>query len=85
MDETGTIDTSELSDFDADALGEQYQNFLTETTLEMKEIMEIADEILEVHGVAPGRKEEEVTRVIYDNSDGLNNQIGRNRKLEKAK
>ena len=25
MDETGTIDTAELSDFDADALGEQYQ------------------------------------------------------------
>ena len=47
--------------------------------------MEIADEILEVHGVAPGRKAEGVTRVIYEKSDGLNNQIGRNRKLEKAK
>ena len=58
MDETGTIDTVELSDFDEDALGEQYQKFLTATTLEMKEIMEIADEILEVHGVAPGRKAE---------------------------
>ena len=56
MDETGTINTADLSDFDADALGEQYQKFLTATTLEMEEIMEIADEILEVHGVAPGRK-----------------------------
>ena len=65
MDETGTIDTAELSDFDADALGEQYQKFLTATTLEMKEIMDIADEILEVHGVAPGRKVEVVTRAIY--------------------
>ena len=71
MDETGTIDIAELSDFDADTLGEQYQKILTSTTLEMKEIMEIADEILEVHGVAPGRKAEGVTRVIYENSDGL--------------
>ena len=47
--------------------------------------MEIADEILEVHGVAPGRKAEVVTRVIYENSDGLNNRIERNRKLKKAK
>ena len=35
--------------------GEQYQKHLTATTLEMKEIMEIVDEILEVHGVAPQR------------------------------
>ena len=54
MEKTGTIDTADLSDFDADALGEQYHKNLTATTLEMKEIMEIADEILEVHGVAPG-------------------------------
>ena len=31
--------------------------------LEMKEMMDISDEILEVHGVAPGRKAEGVTRV----------------------
>ena len=73
MDENGTIDTAEISDFDADALGEQYQKNLTATTLEMEEIMEIADEILEVNGVAPGRKAEGVTTVNYENSDGLNN------------
>ena len=44
MDEIGTIDTAELSDFDADVLGEQYQKHLTATTLEMKEIMETADD-----------------------------------------
>ena len=85
MDKTGTIDTSEPSNFDVDAVGEQYHKILTATTLEMKEIMEISDEILEVHGLAPGRKAEGITRVIYENSDRLNNQIGGNRKLEKAK
>ena len=73
MDETSTINTEELSDFDAYALGEKYQKKLTATTLEMEEIMEIADGILEVNGVAPGRKAEGVTRVIYENSYGLNN------------
>ena len=38
MDETGTINTAKLSDFDADALGEQYQKRLTATTLDMKAI-----------------------------------------------
>ena len=33
MDETGTINTSELSDFDVDALGEQYQKILTATAV----------------------------------------------------
>ena len=33
--------------------------------------MEIADEILEVHGVAPESKAEGVTRVIHENRDGL--------------
>ena len=33
MDKTGTIDTAELSDFDADALGEQYHKILTAKTL----------------------------------------------------
>ena len=79
MDKPGTINTADLLDFDVDALGEQYQKILTATTLETEEIMEIADESLEVHGVAPGTKAEGVTRVIYDNSDGLNNQIVRNR------
>ena len=85
MDETGTINTAELSDFDADALGEKYQKKLTATTLEMEEIMEIEDEILEVHGVAPGRKAEGVTWVIYENSDGLNNRIGGNRTSTKKR
>ena len=35
--------------------------------------MEISDKILEVHGVAPGRKAEGVTREIYENSEVLNN------------
>ena len=45
---------------------------------EMEEIKGVTDEILEVHGVAPGKKEEVVTRVIYENPNGFNSQITRN-------
>ena len=38
MDETGTIDIAELSDFDADALGEQYQKILTAKTLKWRKL-----------------------------------------------
>jgi hypothetical protein len=51
----------------------------------MEEIMDIADEVLEVHGVAPGKKAEGVTRVLYENCDGISNNIGGNAKLEKEK
>ena len=89
VDETGTIDTAELSDSNADSytdsLGEQYQINLTAATLEMEEITGVSDEILEVHGIAPGRKVEGVSRLIYENIDGLNNKIGGNKKLDKAK
>ena len=67
VDDPGTIDTAELSDSDADSyndsLGEQYQINLTAATLEMEEITGISDKILEVHGVAPGRKAEGVSKV----------------------
>ena len=51
----------------------------------MEGIVEIADEILDVYGVDPGRTAEGVTRLVYENSDGLNNRIGGNRKLERPR
>lgn len=44
----------------------------------------VQDEVLRVHGVAPGTKAEGVARLIYENLDGLINSIGGNEKLEKA-
>ena len=55
------------------------------TTTEQEEIREIEDDVLEVHGWAPGRKAEGTTRFIYENCDGLANNIGGNGKLDKAK
>ena len=41
--------------------------------------------MLEVHGVAPNKKAEGVTRLLYENVDGIRNRICNNEKLDKAK
>ena len=53
--------------------------------LEIEEISRVADKLMEVHGVAPEKKAEGVSRLIYENVDELNNRISNNDKLEKAK
>ena len=43
------------------------------------------DELLEIHGVEPRKKQEGCVRLIYENPDGFNNRISGNDKLDKAK
>jgi hypothetical protein len=38
-----------------------------------------------VHGVFPGRKEEGITRLLYENANRIYNRLGGNEKLDKAK
>ena len=47
--------------------------------------MDIAEELLRVHGIAPGKKPEGVTRIIYENANSFNTRIIGNKKVEKAK
>ena len=84
IDETGTVATENLSDSDADSYGDA-QIEMQASMLEIEEISGVADKILEVHGVASGKKAEGVSRLIYENVDELNNRIPNNDKLEKAK
>ena len=87
VDETGTIDTVSLTDSYAEALEEQQQTKTATDSLErmeteIKEMVEMAslsEETLEMHGIAPGKKPEGVTRLIYENLNDLNNRIGGNK------
>ena len=47
--------------------------------------MDIAKELLRVHGISPGKKPEGVKRIIYENANSLNTRISGNEKVEKAK
>jgi hypothetical protein len=49
----------------------------------IKEIKEVSDYLLEVHGVPPGWKGEGITRLIYENLNGLQSMLlKKNEKLE---
>ena len=61
LDETGTVDTAGLTDSDTKSMGEQQQQQQWDQEVsrkEMEEMAGISDKVLEVHGVAPGRKVE---------------------------
>ncbi len=45
----------------------------------------MSDEILQVHGVLPGRKDDGIIRLLYENTNGIPNRLGGNKKLDKAK
>ena len=52
---------------------------------ELQEIRGVSDEVLKVHGVAPGSKPEGVTRLLYENINGIPCRWANNDKLEKAR
>ena len=58
LDETGTIDTTELL-----RSREEIQQ------QERIDIRGVSDELLQVHGVLPGKKEEGITRLMYENAN----------------
>ena len=43
------------------------------------------EEMIKIHGDPPGTKAEGVCRVLYENINGLNNRMGGNKKLDKAR
>ena len=88
IDETGTVTTAGLTDSDdsddESATGITITAAIA-TALENEEIQGISNDLLNVHGIAPGAKPEGTTRLIYENPDGFNTRISGNEKLEKAK
>jgi hypothetical protein len=85
IDETGTVDTAGLTDDDSVEVGDESFEELNTKLKEMMEAAGVDEEILKVHGVAPGSKAEGVIRLIYENLNGLNSRMSDNEKLEKAK
>ena len=86
-DDTVATATESLSDSDGEC---ESLNSDTTTQLEIglkekDEIRGVDDYLLQVHGLAPGREGEGVTRVLYENRNGLNNRLSRNEKLDKAR
>ena len=81
LDETETISTASLTDSEADGdrLG------LTMEAIDTLEVSLMDDDLLRVHGKAPGKKEDGVTRLVYENANSIINLLVGNEKVEKAK
>jgi hypothetical protein len=78
IDETGTVPRFQAGDDDVNRVNVEEQL--------RKEIREVSDYLLEVHGVPPGRKGEGITRLIYENLNGIQSTLSnKNEKLEKAR
>jgi hypothetical protein len=82
LDKTGTVDASFLCNNNENnkriALVEQQErNRVAE--------LGVPEEVLRIHGVAPGSKRDGVIRLIYENVNGINNRLCNNDKVEKAK
>ena len=52
---------------------------------ELEEVQKVDDYLLQVHGLPPTRKQDNVVRLLYENVNGLNNRISGNKKLERCK
>ena len=72
LDETRTIDMTCLRSQEEIQQQEQI------------DIRGVSDDVLQVHGVPPGRKEEGITRLIYENANGISNRLCGDDKLDKA-
>jgi hypothetical protein len=77
IDETGTVPCPIAG-------GDEESQVIVEDQLR-KEIREVSDYLLKVHGVPPGRKGEGITRLIYKKLNGLQSTLSNKiEKLEKA-
>ncbi len=74
LDDTGTINTTQLR-----RSREEIQQ------QEQIDIQGVSDEVLQVHGVLLGCKEEEITQLLYKNANGTPYRLCGNKKLDKAK
>ena len=84
IDDTGTVQINECPNSVAEARREE-QEYLRSQVLEEMEMRGVSDEVLSVHGVAPGTKQEGVTRLIYENANGIDCRQLDGRKVTKAR
>lgn len=85
IDETGTVDTSSLTDDGSVESDGNSRAGKSARELELEQVSGVDEYLLRVHGVAPGSKPEGVWRLIYENLNGIQSRLAGNDKLDKIK
>lgn len=84
LDETGTVSMEAVTTTPSETDSIE-TTITTKETEGIENIGEGIHELLQVHGTEPKRKAEGVTRLIYENLNGINSIITGNEKLENSK
>jgi hypothetical protein len=74
LDKTGTIDTNERLQL-REEIPQQ----------ERIDIRGVSDETLQIHRVLPGKKQEGITRLMYENTNGIPNRLVGNETLKRQR
>lgn len=85
INETGTVDTSGLTGNSSAETERHFKEGRSVQEMELEQVSSVDEYLLEVHGVAPGSKQEGVWRLIYENLNGIWTRLSGNDKLEKAR
>jgi hypothetical protein len=88
LDETGTVGIHQCVEDSVDVTwtseSERLALIKQQEQLNLRE-KGIINDVQRIHGVLPASKGEGVTRIMYENANGINNRMCNNDKVEKAK
>ena len=85
IDETGTVNLTEEASISADDARQEEEEYRRAQVLEDMDLRNISDEVLRVHGTAPGTKQAGVVRLLYENANGIDCRQMTGRKVSKAR
>ena len=84
IDDTGTVQINDRA-ITAEEIRREEQEYLRSQVLEEIEMRGVSDEVLTVHGTAPGSKQEGITRLLYENANGIDCRQVDGKKVAKAR
>jgi hypothetical protein len=84
IDDTGTVQIQDCEETIA-ARRQEEEDYRRSQLLEEMKMRGVSDEVLLVHGVAPGSKQEGITRLLYKNANGFDCRQLDGRKVTKAR
>ena len=87
LDETGTVDYI-CNNENMYGISDECEQLALLEQQQIKELVNelgISDETLQIHGLFPNTKGEGITRLIYENANGISSKLMGNDKVEKAK
>ena len=85
IDETGTVEIEDGTQSSPEEARREEEEYIRAQVLEEMELRNVSDEVLTVHGTAPGAKQAGIVRLLYENANGIDCRQLEGRKISKAR